>query len=97
MRSWIVQHRLQVGGLLVALCLVIAATLSRVGGDDASDRATGVGAPIAAPAVTAGVEGLLVPSGDDEALAVALLELATDADKRLAMGRAAAEQATTEH
>ena len=56
MRSWIVQHRLQVGGLLVALCLVIAATLSRVGGDDTSDRAAGVGAPIPAPAVTAAVD-----------------------------------------
>lgn len=56
MQSWIVQHRLQVGGLLVALCLVIAATLSRVGSADTSDRATEVGAPIPAPAITAGVD-----------------------------------------
>ncbi len=45
-------------------------------------------------AVTPGVEGLLVPSGDEEALAAALLELATDTDKRLAMGQAAAQRAS---
>ncbi len=44
-------------------------------------------------AVTDGVEGLLVPSGDEEALAAALLGLAADADQRQAMGRAAAERA----
>lgn len=56
MRSWIAQHRLQVGGLLVALCLVITATLSRVGGDDTSNRASGVGDPIALPALTAALD-----------------------------------------
>jgi glycosyltransferase involved in cell wall biosynthesis len=38
-----------------------------------------------------GVTGLIVPPGDDEALAAALLELLRDEARRTAMGRAAAD------
>jgi glycosyltransferase involved in cell wall biosynthesis len=44
-------------------------------------------------AVRDGVEGLLVPSGDPDALADAIVGLAADADRRERMGRAACERA----
>jgi glycosyltransferase involved in cell wall biosynthesis len=44
-------------------------------------------------AVRDGVEGVLVPSGDPDALADAITELATDPDRRERMGRAARERA----
>ncbi len=49
--------------------------------------ATGIG-----DVLTPGLEGLIVPAGDAAALRDALTGLTADADKRLAMGRAAAER-----
>ncbi len=44
-------------------------------------------------AVTDGVEGVLVPPGDEEALAAALVHVASDTGRRATMGAAAAERA----
>jgi glycosyltransferase involved in cell wall biosynthesis len=44
-------------------------------------------------AVTDGVEGILVPSGDPTALAAAMVELARDPERRRARGRAAGDRA----